>query len=180
VWGERVGKLHLELGVKFLWRSIYVGWCRRSYIVIFFVVTTPFNAKRTMTTMMCYFSAMSLFFVLLQCNSMVKKTMTQNFPHRHFIFFCCNATHSYYLHSVLVLCFALVLFLVSAIAQLWWSLFCIYVLFVFGRRKLKRKRGLMPPINKHKLVLKMWLHWLWVGMWRSECKLVLMLEKHLQ
>ncbi len=28
-----------------------------------FVVTTPFNAKRTMTTIMCYFSARSLFFV---------------------------------------------------------------------------------------------------------------------
>jgi len=41
---------------------------------------------------------------------------------------------------VLVLCFALVLFLVSAIAQLWWSLFCIYVLFIFGRWKLKKKR----------------------------------------
>jgi len=77
----------------------------------FFVVTTPFNAKRTMTTMMCYFNATSLFFVLLQRNFVVKKTLTQNFPHHHFFFFCCNATHSYYLHSVLVLCFCLSPFL---------------------------------------------------------------------
>ncbi len=46
----------------------------------YFLVITPFNAKRTMTTMMCYFNMTSLFFVLLQCNYVVKKTMTQNFP----------------------------------------------------------------------------------------------------
>jgi len=87
----------------------------------FFVVTTQFNAKRTMTTMMCYFSATSLFFVLLQRNCVVKKTLTQNFPHHHFFSFVAmqfkiiTSTQCWYC------VFALVLFLVFVVAQLCWS-----------------------------------------------------------
>jgi len=100
------------------------GWqCKRSCVLIFFVITTPFNAKRTTTTTTCYFSAMSLFFVLLQHNSMVKRTTTWNFPHHYFFYFVAMQLIVATSIESWSYAFALVLFLVFVVAQLWWSFF---------------------------------------------------------
>jgi len=135
----------------------------------------------------CCYCCFVLFFLflLLQCNSQCEK---ENDAKVSLFFFCYNATHSCYLLSVglvflpwssywlLLLCNCGGPFFVF---YYWWCLFFICALFIFGRWKLKKKERLLPSINKCKLVLKMWLHWLWIGIWSSKCKLVLMLGKHL-